>query len=373
MHRIETAIESFQSELKDILPNYPEPQKTVLRLYHQFLLNHLMRREVIDSYKGRILEGVPATRETAILHNIRKICENFAEVKRRIATFNITLPVAEIESIFKKYGVIQLRLLSRDILIVGCGESHAPHNHSTADTLDPDLTMNPTVVGYHGDIGVTDFFEASRHRYDIILDEGPMTVSDQGSYHALQHILKDKGVVAVKQFIAHHCISIHLDGITDKGVETSNFATHLHLISDKPPGIFLITVEDAKKAISPYGIPYKPHLIKNTQCTSSYLRGIFNKIQEAGFSLQSSATNIFFKDKTDVSPELQCPYSKCTDVFSYEKEVSPARYTQEAVINKLMEVDEFRAFPPGLLPICAAYATDDVETVSVSTSTVRLG
>lgn len=102
-----------------------------------------------------------------------------------LKSLNIELPIAEIERIYRQFGAIQLRPLAGGALLVGCGnrptqvgnrpDLHAgsswtkgegggaasflayqeKHAHIGWNTVDPDIRMNPTVVGFFGEDGTT--------------------------------------------------------------------------------------------------------------------------------------------------------------------------------------------------------------------------
>ena len=115
------------------------------------------------------------------------------------------LPIDEIEKTFYKYGVIQLRPLKSEMLLPGCGNlplqiGNRPHDcsiglrgfaehqdfftsyqqkhsHEEFDTIDPDIRMNPTVVGFLGSDKVTAFFLDQGKRYrEIPYEDGDMNL-----------------------------------------------------------------------------------------------------------------------------------------------------------------------------------------------------
>ena len=77
----------------------------------------------------------------------------------------VDLPIEEIEDIFIKYGVIQLRAIDPTVtrLLLGCGNSpidphyYPGHHHQGSITINPQLSMNPSIVagfGFHDLSGI---------------------------------------------------------------------------------------------------------------------------------------------------------------------------------------------------------------------------
>lgn len=91
---------------------------------------------------------------------------------------DIDLPLNEIEEIFNKYGVIQLRKIdnhSKKILL-GCGNypledfyRERGHYHKDMTTIDPELIKNPTIVAA---FGINDLEGVlPQHQYDTLAFE----------------------------------------------------------------------------------------------------------------------------------------------------------------------------------------------------------
>lgn len=105
------------------------------------------------------------------IDNIRKALEseNFW-----ISNINPTLPMQQIDMIFDKYQVIQLREvgISKNLLL-GCGNTPAlpafktNHQHAEMETINPQLSMNPSIVAAWGE------------------DEGLNCILPQGHYENL--------------------------------------------------------------------------------------------------------------------------------------------------------------------------------------------
>ncbi len=95
---------------------------------------------------------------------LNRIQNKISSSHKILSKLSIDIPPKEMKDIYQKYGVIALRKLSREDLLVCCGNSpvfsccmHSYsgvpvdytglHEHSEMDTCDEDLLMNPSVVG----------------------------------------------------------------------------------------------------------------------------------------------------------------------------------------------------------------------------------
>lgn len=105
---------------------------------------------------------------------------------------DIGLTSKEIASDFEKYGIFRLRELENNNheLVIGCGNKPLPfhggdmsrkfaeyeknydteHSHEGADTINPDITYNPTVVALFGKQPISPLFKGKK--YDVIKIEG---------------------------------------------------------------------------------------------------------------------------------------------------------------------------------------------------------
>lgn len=116
----------------------------------------------------------------------------------------------EIESVFKKYGVILINGLSPDknsTLVIGCGHKNNHNNHSGRDTVDITGAIKPDALLQWGDKRATEYL-GTLSKYTEIIDEGPlcsfMDYSDEyfasvrscliadGKLRLPSHTLKDK-------------------------------------------------------------------------------------------------------------------------------------------------------------------------------------
>jgi len=133
--------------------------------------------------------------------------------KRRTST------ISEIERVYNKYHVIQLRPLKSEKLVAGCGNSpllvagyssvflatpefREKHSHSGSDTIDH-ISMNPTIVGYLGSEEVTHFLNGEKHQYNLIKAEG-------FPFLQLDAIINEKEDVI-------HAVSSMREGLTKEG------------------------------------------------------------------------------------------------------------------------------------------------------------
>ena len=95
----------------------------------------------------------------------------------------------------KKYSLIPLRNLESNILILGCGKGakgrayyanskedfekyYSEHLHEKEDTIDIDLTMNPTVCANLFKESTYDYFTDQNKRYSKIIDESGELIND---------------------------------------------------------------------------------------------------------------------------------------------------------------------------------------------------
>lgn len=76
---------------------------------------------------------------------------------KTLQNLHVTLPIEKIKEIFHKTGLIQLRdVAESDKLLLGCGNCPIVplltkgHEHKGFITINPDISMNPTVVGAFG-------------------------------------------------------------------------------------------------------------------------------------------------------------------------------------------------------------------------------
>lgn len=84
-----------------------------------------------------------------------------------------SLSTKEVMEIFNKYGVIQLRPLIGDSLLLGCGHGHHHHHSKDVDTINMMIPDNPTICAEWGNRHYLRFFQ-DNCRYNQILDEGPI-------------------------------------------------------------------------------------------------------------------------------------------------------------------------------------------------------
>jgi hypothetical protein len=75
-----------------------------------------------------------------------------------IKKLNVDCSIKDIRENYEKYGVLVLRPLKTQKLLLGCGNGpvESPHNiprhnHELYDTINPELSMNPTIVGAFGE------------------------------------------------------------------------------------------------------------------------------------------------------------------------------------------------------------------------------
>lgn len=101
----------------------------------------------------------------------------------------------DIEANFEKYGIIILRnpLKSKKILL-GCGSKpligYEGHNHQEFTTINPAITMNPTIVGAFGlEIGIQQYFIDHNHKFDQLYAEAVTLASDINTANNLADIL----------------------------------------------------------------------------------------------------------------------------------------------------------------------------------------
>lgn len=125
-----------------------------------------------------------------------------------------------IRDIYQKYKVIQMRqYLSENVLILGCGNSPIAfgstfvknkyknkHLHTNCYTINPDLGMNPSIVGQ---FGVDDFTFLGESIFDEIIFEGFMMnayidkdnefvhTENINTISSIIFLLKENGVVKV--------------------------------------------------------------------------------------------------------------------------------------------------------------------------------
>lgn len=93
-----------------------------------------------------------------IVRSIESDLERIEKNLDMLKNLDIDYTIEEIESSFDKYGVIMLRPIGgMESLLLGCGNcpvdsnfSDKVHAHTGYDTINPELTMNPTVVGAFG-------------------------------------------------------------------------------------------------------------------------------------------------------------------------------------------------------------------------------
>lgn len=131
----------------------------------------------------------------------------------------VTNDADSIQTNFEKYGVVQLRKLKDEkILLLGCGNGpeifgssqevcdyRTKHLHEGCYTVDPDIDMNPSVVGQ---FGVDDFSFLPKESFDTIVYEGFMQELDEeysgelekyrnrNSIATILYLLKDGGSVS---------------------------------------------------------------------------------------------------------------------------------------------------------------------------------
>jgi hypothetical protein len=141
----------------------------------------------------------------------------------------IELTNEEIKNIYKKFGVIQLRYIHPEDtkLLIGCGNNpildfQTNHEHKGMVTINPELSMNPTIVG---GFGVQDLREILPENHFSSLVEESINPIIYGNHEmlrlALNHTLKSnfKFYTVAKD---HNWIPIHTEDGTDKLEEIVN-------------------------------------------------------------------------------------------------------------------------------------------------------
>lgn len=121
---------------------------------------------------------------------VKEMYENDYNPINRIKMLKQYMPKIQIETssdemmaIFNKYGIIQLRPVQTESLILGCGNEPAnhvhfrdipneSHSHKKANTINIHMDMNPSVIAFWGNLKNIQFFE--QHKCRLIVDEGPI-------------------------------------------------------------------------------------------------------------------------------------------------------------------------------------------------------
>lgn len=128
---------------------------TVINLHSEFYKNALEYSPGLFLPKPILqLKDNDAERKQYLEQNIIENCFNNV-----LVNLKIELPSDRIKTIYKKYGVIQLREIDSKTLTLGCGSepliygtSRAgyteKHAHANEITMSPELHFNPTVVGF---------------------------------------------------------------------------------------------------------------------------------------------------------------------------------------------------------------------------------
>lgn len=107
-----------------------------------------------------------------------------------INQLDITLPIDKIKKIFEEYGVIQLREAETSTkLLLGCGNCpvdpqfhNDKHKHEGFVTINPALSMNPTIIGAFGiDEGLSRLLR--ENYYDSLHAEAVTLASSSAKIH----------------------------------------------------------------------------------------------------------------------------------------------------------------------------------------------
>lgn len=94
--------------------------------------------------------------KNCVEHSLRTLGDSKKEIINNIQKLNITLPIDKIKDIFNKTGLIQLREADTSKkLLVGCGNGQigdggCKSKHDGYITINPEIEMNPTIVGAFG-------------------------------------------------------------------------------------------------------------------------------------------------------------------------------------------------------------------------------
>lgn len=103
----------------------------------------------------------------------------FEQKKNLTIVNNVNL----INSMYDEYGIIQMRPLNNETqLLLGCGNtplcdiwSNEEHSHRKCYTIDPNIGMNPSIIGA---FGINDMTFLPFEHFDTILFEGFMLECD---------------------------------------------------------------------------------------------------------------------------------------------------------------------------------------------------
>lgn len=110
-------------------------------------------------------------------------CAHVNTLKHEIS---ITVNLSTMQKIFQEYGIILLRPLKGNALVIACGNKPSSlcfyastdsnyrdqHIHENEDTIDPNMHMNPTIIGLWGSEKLTAFIETQKIKYQNIVCEG---------------------------------------------------------------------------------------------------------------------------------------------------------------------------------------------------------
>lgn len=156
---------------------------------HKYQGFYTLQSLLKDFYDKRGVRN-PSNIQSIMMERIQKEMSSSHKIFTQL---NIDIPPKEMKDLYERYGIIALRKLSQEGLLVCCGNSpifsccmhsfygKAPidyarlHEHSEMDTCDEDFLMNPSVVGTWLTPGLVQYLADHRRekKYHILTSENP--------------------------------------------------------------------------------------------------------------------------------------------------------------------------------------------------------
>ena len=106
--------------------------------------------------------------------------------KNKLIGIKTEYSIDQIEKNFDKYGIIILRNVKySSYLLLGCGNTpimgYDPkiHDHVDYTTINPEITMNPTIIGALGyDDGIIQYMQDINDKFDVLCGEAVTLAAD---------------------------------------------------------------------------------------------------------------------------------------------------------------------------------------------------
>ncbi len=132
--------------------------------------------QLFSLYLTYFQKAVDKNVKGSIKNDLHRLIDDY----KALQNLNVDYSFEDIEKNYKKYGIIILRDPTKSkILLLGAGNSPiiprpmGKHQHEGHITINPQLSMNPTIVGAFGfDEGINRFMKDKKHTFDVLSAEG---------------------------------------------------------------------------------------------------------------------------------------------------------------------------------------------------------